>query len=90
MGTVQDDTKATMFCEHGATRNTPMRVDLWNGPIARCGCCGTFFGYINTGSVGPDGCHSRTWVPDDRCGSCGGKYVEDGVRAAAELGKGMA
>lgn len=66
------------FCEHHVRRNTPLGC-VWNGPVARCGCCGSDFGYVDQGSIGVDAngamvSSGRSWFPKDRCGSCGGKY----------------
>jgi hypothetical protein len=63
------------FCPHGVRLGTPMRMDLWNGPVARCVCCFSMFGYIDHGSWSSDGVsHGRYWYPKNKCGSCGGSY----------------
>ena len=67
------------FCPHGARlggSNLPNGIP-WNGPVGRCSCCFSVFGYIESGSFSADrGSHGRYWYPKDKCGSCGGSYHE--------------
>ena len=67
-----------MECEHGVhAGGSTLPTGGWNGPVGRCSCCLSHFGYLEHGSYGADGSgSSKVWTPRDRCGSCGGHYVE--------------
>lgn len=72
-------------CEHGAAFDDETISPLgWNGPVSRCGCCGCLFGYVDEGSFSLERQWSRTWLPKNRCGQCGGAYVEDEYVAPKE------
>lgn len=63
-------------CEHGVSRGDGRYVGTYNAPFSECGCCGTMFPYIDSASFGMNEVKSRTWTPKDRCGACGGQYIE--------------
>ena len=63
-------------CEHGVSEGDGRFQGAYNCPFSRCLCCGTHFPYIDSGSFGADEIKTRTWTPKDRCGACGGEYVE--------------
>lgn len=70
-------------CEHGATPDWWWKllagpsggIGAWAGPITVCACCGADFGYIDSGSIGPNGSHGKSWTKG-LCSRCGGHYVE--------------
>lgn len=68
-------------CEHGVAGDHKRFIGQWNSPFSKCGCCGVLFPYSDQGSVSSRGFWSRTWQPKDRCGQCGGGYVEDEYKA---------
>lgn len=64
-------------CEHGVSAADGRFVGEWNAPFSTCECCGVRFPYCDTGSISARGFESRTWQPRNKCGQCGGGYVEE-------------
>jgi hypothetical protein len=68
-----------MACEHGREAENGIPKGGWAGGVGTCGCCGSTFVWINAGrhNMKTGAGWTRTWLPQDRCGPCGGKYVEE-------------
>ena len=61
-------------CEHGSDGINHFSGG-WNGGVSKCDCCGATVLYVDSASYG-DYIKSRTWEPKNKCGTCGGKYVD--------------
>jgi hypothetical protein len=66
----------TKLCEHGLTAADQFDDASWDGAVGRCSCCGGKFRYIEKAVHDQFRSHGTSWVPKDRCGTCGGGYQE--------------
>lgn len=65
------------FCEHGKLMGgTQLPDGGWCGGVGTCTCCLQTFGFIDSGTFGPEGeIHSET-NDQTLCKACGGKVTE--------------
>ena len=64
-------------CPHGVPlRGCPDWRGGWNGGVSECGCCFTTFGFVDIGSINSTCGTIKSWQPKNRCGQCGGAYIE--------------
>ena len=67
----------TDLCEHGLEKRNRMwdHMTAWAGPIGKCRCCTSDYGFIDSGSMTSMG--SISIVHDrDLCSGCGGTSRE--------------
>jgi len=78
---------AEEYCVHGAEVESHKKWPeglAFACPIGTCSCCRSKFTYIDQASysydeeTGEEEEWSLIWTPEDKCGKCGGKYVETG------------
>lgn len=69
-------------CEHGAGRERHKSYGdvVFACPLGTCSCCGTIFPFIDSEFItwkdGIEIVDATKWEPEDRCGPCGGEYVQ--------------
>lgn len=71
-------------CPHGVkTGWWGKQTQSWMGPLSRCECCGSTFGYIDSGNMSGKHSWGSYWFPKLRCSKCGGYYKEYGEKPSA-------